>query len=240
MPYGTITAQELADMLGTDRRLLERQAQRGEIPCQKVQGQLRFNRAQIRQWLKEAIPGMNRQRLAEVDAGMAAQSRMVQEGPIIEPLLRDTTVCADLKTRTKSSTLHNLIGLAEQSGLVYDIDALRQGVLHREDIASTALPNGVAIPHPHGPLPYALADCLLVVARTTQAIVFGGPFGAAVNLFFLTASPDSDHHLHILARLCRLLQDEQILEDLRTTTTANEMIGCLSEGEASVLSEKRR
>ena len=58
MPYSSMTLKELASMMGADPRRLERMAQRGEIPCQKVGGQFRFNRAAITEWLQENSRGM--------------------------------------------------------------------------------------------------------------------------------------------------------------------------------------
>ena len=69
----TLTIQEVARMLGADVRRVERMAQRGEIPCQKVGGQFRFNRAEITEWLQQRVGGMSDEHLAQVDAGMTEQ-----------------------------------------------------------------------------------------------------------------------------------------------------------------------
>lgn len=235
MVYGNMTTQELATLLGYDRRQLERRAQHGEIPCQIVGGQFRFNRAQIHAWLAQSISGMNRKRLAEVDAGIRSQRQIDQSTPLIAPLLRSDAVVTDLDARTKSSVLRKLVAQAEQTGLVYDRDTLLESVLLREKQGSTALPNGIAIPHPHHPLPYEIADSILVVARTWQEIAYGAPDGGMTDLFFFTASQDAHHHLHMLARLCRLLQDKQLISDLRQADTPDDVMTILAEREAQLL-----
>ena len=53
MPHSIMSIQEVAGLLGMDQRRAERMAQRGQIPCQKVGGQLRFNRAEITEWLQQ-------------------------------------------------------------------------------------------------------------------------------------------------------------------------------------------
>ena len=224
-------------MLGMDVRRLERMAQRGEIPCHKVGTQFRFNRAEVTDWLQQNMGTMNGDHLAEVDAGITTQRQTPQDETIVTPLLRPEAVTTNLGSRTKNSTLRELVALAEKTGLVVDARALVDAVIHREELYSTALEGGVAIPHPRRPLPEAIAEPILVVARTTQGIAFGAPDGRLTNLLFLIASQDDRHHLHVLARLCRMLRDEKFVARLEAAETADEMIELLKDRELKVLSE---
>jgi len=235
MVYGNMTTQELATLLGYDRRQVERRAQHGEIPCQIVGGQFRFNRAQIHAWLAQSISRMDRKNLAKVDAGIRSQRQTQDAEPLIGPLLRRDGVETHLDARTKASVLRKLVSLAEQTGLVYDRETLVESVLIREGQGSTALPGGIAIPHPHHPLPYEIAESILVVARTHQHIAYGAPDGEMTDLFFMTASQDAHHHLHLLARLCRVLQDSDFVTDLRHAESNEEIITLMTEQEATLL-----
>ena len=211
-------------MLGTDVRRVERMAQRGEIPCQKVGGQFRFNRAEITEWLQQTVGGMSDEHLAQVDAGMTEQRQTPQDEMIITPLLRLEAVTTNLGSRTKDSTLRELVALAEKTGLVLNSQELVEAVLHREELHSTAMENGIAIPHPRRPLPYAISEPILVVAQNDPGDRLRRPDGRLTDLFFLTASQDDRHHLHILARLCRMLYDEDFVTGLRDAETPREMI----------------
>ena len=237
MPYRTLTIQEVARMLGTDVRHVERMAQRGEIPCQKVGGQFRFNRAEVTEWLQQRVGAMSDEHLAQVDAGMTEQRQTPEDETILSPLLRIEAVTTNLGSRTKDSTLRELVTLAEKTGLVLNSQELTEAVLHREELHSTAMENGIAIPHPRRPLPYALAEPILAVARTTGGIAFGAPDGRLTDLFFLTASQDDRHHLHILARLCRMLYEEDFVALLREAETPREMIELMKKRELEVVSE---
>lgn len=237
MSYKSITLKELTEMLGADSRRLERMAQRGEIPCQKVGGQFRFNRAEITEWLQQQIGNLNDDHLAEVDAGMAAHKQGQQELAIVTPLLRQEAVTPQLDSRTKTSTLRKLVTLAECTGLVYDSQALLEAIVHREELCSTAMESGIAIPHPRRPLPYEIADTLLVVARAEQGIIFGAPDGPT-HLFFLIAAQDDTHHLHLLARLCRMLRHSDLIQDLLQAQSSEEMIQRMIECETNVIALK--
>lgn len=237
MPYRSLNIKELAQMLGADARRLERMAEKGEIPCQKVGGQLRFNRAEITEWLQQNMAGMERGHLDEMDAGITAHRQVHEDAPIVTPLLRVEAVSPQLGARTKSSTLRELVSLATNTGLVYDDKALLEAVQDREELCSTALEGGIALPHPRRPLPYDLADSVLVVARTSRGTVFGALDGKLTDLFFLTASQDDHHHLHILARLCRMLHDEDWVDQLRHAETADEMIESIKDRERELLGQ---
>jgi PTS system nitrogen regulatory IIA component len=230
-----MTIKEVARMLGTDARRLERMAQRGDIPCQKVGGQLRFNRAEITQWLQQEMGSMSGDHLAEVDAGITAQRQARRNEAIITPLLRPEAVTAHLDARSKNGTLRRLVALAEETGLVYDGQTLLEAVVDREELCSTAIEGSIAIPHPRHPLPYALAEPVLVVARTIQPILFGAPDGRLTRLFFLTASQDDRHHLHVLARLCRMLHDSRWVDRLEAVETPEEIVELLTQREREVI-----
>ena len=237
MLYRSMTLKELTEMLGADSRRLERMAQRGEIPCQKVGGQFRFNRAEITEWLQQQIGNLDDDHLAEVDAGMAAHNQSQQELAIVTPLLRREAVIPQLDSRTKTSTLRKLVTIAEATGLVYDSQALHEAVVHREELCTTAMESGIAIPHPRRPLPYEIADTLLVVAKADQGIIFGAPDGPT-HLFFMIASQDDTHHLHLLARLCRMLRQPDLIGDLLQAETAEDMIKRMIACETTIIAMK--
>lgn len=235
MPYRSMTIEDLAQMLGDDVRRVQRLADRGKIPCQKVGGQFRFHRAEITEWLQQNIASMPRDSLAQVDAGITTQRQVREGAAIVTPLLRVEAVALQLGSRTKSSALRELVSLAAATGLVYDEAALLEAVQVREELCCTALESGLAIPHPRRPLPYALADSILVVARARQGLVFGALDGALTDMLFLIASPDDHHHLHLLARLCRMLHDETWVDQLRVAETCEEMIRLMRRREREVL-----
>jgi PTS system nitrogen regulatory IIA component len=237
MPYRSMTLDEVANLLGADIRRVERMARRGEIPCQKVGGQFRFNRAEITGWLQQSMGAMSHDHLAQVDAGITTQRQTEQDEALLTPLLRPEAVSTNLGSRTKNSTLRELVALAEKTHLVLHVQELLEAVIHREELCSTAIEHGIAIPHPRRPLREAIAEPILVVARTSHGIAFGAPDGRLTTLFFLTASQDDRHHLHILARLCRMLHDENFVNRIKAAETSAEMIDLMTAREQQVLAQ---
>ena len=124
-----------------------------------------------------------------------------------------------LAATTKASVLRELVALAERSWQVYDPAALLEAIRQREELGSTALPSGVAIPHPHRPLPAILGEAVIAFGRTASGIPFGAERGGLTDVFFLVACRDDRTHLRVLARLSRLLLRPGFLDELRAAET---------------------
>ena len=128
-----------------------------------------------------------------------------------------------LRTRLRvASVLKELVGLAEQSWQVFDPDAILTALRQREEMGSTALASGVAIPHPRRPLPAALGESVLAYGRTASGIPFGAPHGNLTDVFFLVCCRDDRTHIRVLARLSRLLLRPGFVDELRAAETPAE------------------
>ncbi|MBN1765591.1 MAG: PTS sugar transporter subunit IIA [Sedimentisphaerales bacterium] len=237
VPYGFMSLEEMAQFLGIDQRSLSRMAQRGEIPSHKVQGIYRFNRAEVMEWLQRQMPDLHHQKLADMDAGITAHRKVDPEEALIMPLLRAEAITIDLGARTRKSVLKELTALAQRTELVYDGESVLEALIRREELCSTAVEGGLALPHPRRPLPYAVAEPILVVARTSNGIGFGAPDGRLTDLFFMTCSQDDHHHLHILARLCRMMHDDNMAHHIRAAHTPEEIITIMKQREAEVIAD---
>jgi PTS system nitrogen regulatory IIA component len=90
-----------------------------------------------------------------------------------------------------------------------------KAVQEREELMSTAFDSGVAMPHPRQPLADAVSDSMVAFGRTLSGIPFGAPNNSLTDLFFLVVCRDARTHLHVLARLGRLIQKPDFLAALR-------------------------
>jgi PTS system nitrogen regulatory IIA component len=81
------------------------------------------------------------------------------------------------------------------------------------------MPNGVALMHPRRPLSNILGEPVMSLGVSNQGIPFGGRRGLT-HVFFLICSTDDRGHLHTLARLTRLFQDDEFVPKLRDVDDA--------------------
>jgi len=224
--------QQLATYLERDARDLSKWASRGYIPAQRVGGEWRFHRAEINHWLETQMHAYTEKELVALERGGERQHK---EEPLLSVLLSEATTAVPLIANSRASVLRELVNTAEQSWQVYDPGAVLEAIRAREEMGSTALPSGVAIPHPRRSMPSALGESVIAYGRTTTGIPFGGERGSLTDIFFLVLCRDDRTHLQVLARLSRLLLRPQFLDELRAAETPAETFHLIESAEKELI-----
>lgn len=227
--------EQLAAYLRRDVREVGKLASRGHLPGHKVGGQWRFARAEINHWIETQLPTYTDKQLTDVEQLGAVGYRTPVEEPLLASLLSEACVAVPLNASTRSSVLRELVVVAEQSWQVYDPAAILEAIQKREEMGSTTLPGGVAIPHPRRPLASALGESLIAYGRTTTGIPFGAT-GGLTDIYFLVCCRDDQTHLRVLARLTRLIQRPEFLDELRAAQTPGETWERITAAEQQLLS----
>lgn len=241
MPYRTMSIEDFAKHIGMDAREVRRLAERGKLPTEKVGGQYRFNRARVTEWLQAEMPTLDEARLVTLERTMGADpdGQYDHSNEVVTSLIGLAGIDLALPANTSNSVLRKLVNLAERTELLWDPDGLYEAIVAREGMGSTALPNGVAIPHPRQPMPYVSAEPMICVARTTRGIGFGAATGGLTNLFFLICSHDDRAHLHVLARLMRILTRDTVAA-MRDVETSEDMLELLMAAEIQAVDKMQR
>lgn len=224
--------EQLADYLQRDRREVSKMASRGHLPGRKVAGEWRFARAEINHWIETQLPAYTEEQL------QALERRDVHaEGqePFVAGLMARASMAVPLAATTRASVLKELVNLAEHSWLVYDPEAIHEALRQREEMGTTALECGVALPHPRRPLPSSLGDSLVAYGRTASGIPFGAERGVLTDIFFLVCCRDEVTHLRVLARLSRLLLRPGFVDDMRASETAEDTWNLIETAEKDLI-----
>ncbi|MEM7811216.1 MAG: PTS sugar transporter subunit IIA [Planctomycetota bacterium] len=213
MTPSVLTLEELAERLGRDRREVEKLADRGRIPGRKRDGRWQFHDSEVTSWLEQELRDYSPEELRQV-AETHRSEEIHHEEPLTS-LLRPETVAVPLEGRTKRGVLEALMEAAGASYQVWDPARLLQAVTEREELCSTAFPGGVAVPHPRNQLADALGESVVACGVTSKGVPFGAPDGRLTDVFFLVLCRDARTHLHVLARIGRLLHVDGLVDGLR-------------------------
>lgn len=235
MSHAWISIEELATRLGRDRRDVEKLANRGRIPGRKVGEVWQFHPTEIRHWLEQEMRGYSDTELAAIEEGQRTEA--IEEDTPILARLSIETVQVPLEGRTKRSVLEGLVEVAGRTWQIWEPAKILTAVLEREDIFSTGFENGVAIPHARNPLPDVLGQSIIAFGRTLSGIPFGAPRRQLTDLFFLVLCRDSRSHLHVLARLGRMIQSAGFLEALRAAATSEAAFAVIAEADRALAGE---
>lgn len=230
MESETMDLEQLATYLQRDVREVSKLASRGHLPGRKVSGEWRFARAEINYWIETQLHGYSEKQLAALENPSSSE-------PLVSKLLSEATMAVPLAASTRASVLKELVNLAEQSWQVYDPQAILSAIRQREEIGSTALENGVAIPHPRRPLLAALGESVLAYGKTASAVPFGGNRGGLTDIFFLVCCRDQKTHLSVLARLARMMLRPGFVDDLRAAATVPESYRLIEAAERDLVAD---
>jgi PTS system nitrogen regulatory IIA component len=209
-----MNAREVAAYLHLDVREVTKLASRGQIPCRKVSGRFHFRKAQVDHWVESRMHTLDADRLEAIEKAVTAHHGVDHASLEVCPLIPPDGLAVPLRARTREGVIRDLVALADASEVVYDREKLTEEVRQREDLCSTALVPQVALPHPRHPLPHDIARSFIVVGSAPSGIPYGAEDGSLTRLFFLICCKDDRTHLHVLARLVRMLQSPGKVEML--------------------------
>ena len=239
MPNEQMDEQQVAAYLSMDVREIVKRASRGQMPCRNVGGQkFRFRRGELDHWVWEQMHNFDRDELAGIERGVSEHHGINAENPIVCPLIPEAGLAVPLPGKTRAAALRSLVDQADAAELVYNRDDLLRELQGREQLCSTGLLPGVAFPHPRHPLPYDIAASFIIVGLTTTGVPFGAEDGSLTRLFFLVCGKDDRTHLHVLARLVRMLDNRGVVETLLECETPEQLAETLAHREMEVLHGK--
>lgn len=139
----------------------------------------------------------------------------------------------DLASATRDDCVKELVGLlAERGELPKErVETLVKAVLDREQLGSTSIGKGMAVPHARTP---AAPEFLAAMGRSKGGIEFAAADGRPVHLVFLLASPPETHraHLRVLAHISRLAKRQDLGTRILSAETPQEVLAALGEAEA--------
>jgi mannitol/fructose-specific phosphotransferase system IIA component (Ntr-type) len=128
--------------------------------------------------------------------------------------------------------------LADQIPQLAGQSAARQVLLRaledREELHSTGIGDGIALPHARNALVGLMDEAVIVFGRHPTGIPYGAIDRAPARLFFLLIAPTVTQHLSILARLSRLLRDPRLRQNLLTADRPENVIALIREAEAKL------
>jgi PTS system nitrogen regulatory IIA component len=148
-------------------------------------------------------------------------------------ILKEELIVPELKTRTKTEVLRELaFHLATQHREI-DPEHLVTVLLDRERLGTTAIGEGIAIPH--GKLP-GLKGVVAAFGRSLSGVDCQSLDGAPTKIFFLLVAPEDSAGIHLkaLARVSRLLKDRGFRDRLLSAQTQAELHRVICEEDAKL------
>ena len=147
----------------------------------------------------------------------------------IVDLLSKESILLGGAPQNKSEAIDMLIDLQVKGGKIADREAYKKGILAREEMSSTAVGEGIAIPHAKSE---AVKAPSLAAMTVPQGVDYQAMDDEPSNLLFMIAAPNNgDVHLEVLSRLMTLLMDEDFRAKLLAAKDTDEFLAAIDAAE---------
>jgi len=154
---------------------------------------------------------------------------------VLSELLSPGRINLNLKSADGEAVLGELVNqIPELAKQPEARQTLLRALHEREQLHSTGIGDGIALPHARNALVGLVDAPLIVFGRHPQGIPYGAIDAVPARLFFLLIAPTVTQHLAILARLSRLLRDPRLRQELLASDSPEKVIGLIRKAEASL------
>lgn len=145
-------------------------------------------------------------------------------------LLKKDAIELNTSVESKSDAIDKLVALHEKAGNLLDVKAYKEAILAREAQGSTAIGEGIAVPHAKSE---SVKTPGLSAITVPSGVDYEAPDGKNSDILFMIAAPlDGDLHLEILSRLMVMLMEPEFCAALRGAKTADEFLSIIDKKEA--------
>ena len=151
-------------------------------------------------------------------------------------LISSDTIKLELKSEKKREILVEMVNVLNDTGKLSNSDTYLKCVVDRENLGSTGIGMGIAIPHGKSD---EVKDVVIAFGRSTKGVDFEALDSQPVHLVFLLAAPKNvgGIYLKALAQLSRLLRREEFRQKLMDATTKEDILAVLTADDSETVAK---
>ena len=196
-----LSVRDAAGIFNVPEKTVFQWIKQRNLPAYKINDQYRFNRSELLEWATSTQTDIT----SDI---ITTPSDERERLPRLDEALKTGGVNYDVPGDDKFSVLQAVVDLMS---LTEDVDRsfLRQVLLSREALGSTAVGNGIAIPHVRNPIVLHISSPMVSLCYLKHPVDFGALDGRPVHILFTLISPTVRTHLHLLSKLSFALSDSQ-------------------------------
>lgn len=155
----------------------------------------------------------------------------------IKDLLKVEAIALGVSPENKEAAIDQLVALHDKVGNLADVEGYKAAILKRESESTTAIGEGLAVPHAKTS---AAKQPGLAAITVPDGVDYDAPDGQPATLLFMIAAPEGagDAHLEILSRLMVMLMDADFGARLRAAATPEEFLDIINAQEAAKYPEE--
>lgn len=193
-----LKVRDVARLLTVSDKTVYRWIKEGAIPAYRVHDQYRVSRIELLEWITA--------RKMPVSDEIFNEPTQSEESLSLARAIEVGGIHYRVEGNDKPSVLRGVVDSVHLPDGV-DKEFLYRVLLAREQACSTAIGDGIAIPHPRNPIVLHVTQPSITVCFLEHPVEFGAMDGKPVRVLFTLVSPTVHTHLQTLSRLAFALQD---------------------------------
>lgn len=224
-----LKATDAAQALKVDEKTVLRWIRHDNLPAEQIRGDYVINRVDLLEWANE--------RSIKVDPALydLDDTNDGRPLPLLSQCLEAGGIHCHVPGGNVASVLQQVVQLLNLPDEL-DPDFVLQVLLTREAMGTTAVGDGIAIPHVRNPLLLRLPMPKVSLCFLEQPVDFGALDGKPVQTLFTITSPTVKIHLHLLSKLAYALRDDRLREALRKPCQKTQIFEALQKIETDMRS----
>lgn len=219
-----LKVRDVAELLDVSEKTVYAWIKEGGMPAYRIDEQFMFNRVEILEWATA-------HKIA-VSSSVFGNDGSASISMTLSDALTSGGIVYDLQGVTKGEVLTNAVAAMQLPDKV-DRDRLLQLLVARESLASTAIGDGIAIPHVRHPLVFHVSAPTITLCFLKNPVDFGALDGGPVFCIFMMVSPTVRAHLQLISRLAFVLKNPAMKKIIDTRGSREEIfaqLGRLEDG----------
>lgn len=155
------------------------------------------------------------------------------EPKVFTRFLKPDAYIPSLAATEKAEILQELVSVLKQPGLESECGCIHELLLAREQVGTTALGKGLAVPHARTAFVTGLS---VVIGRSVPGVDYRAPDRKPVHIFFLVLGPNEDPsqlYLSFLSSIVKVFKTRGMKRRLLSAASFEEMVGMLEDALAS-------
>jgi PTS system nitrogen regulatory IIA component len=221
-----LSVKRVARALNVSEKTVYRWIDQNAIPFHHINDQYRFNAAELLEWASTRKMHLSPELLAGTGNGETLHGTLRAALEIGGVHYR---VCG----QDKASALREVVRLMPLPAET-DREAFFQLLLAREMAGSTAIGDGIAIPHVRNPIVLSIKPPAAMLCFLAQPVDFGSLDGQPVSVLFTLVSPTVHAHLHLLSLLSFALRDARFKSAVLQQAAREEILDAASKAETGL------
>jgi len=221
-----LTVNEAARLLQVDEKRVLNWIRKKGLPAVKINDRYRLNRVDLLEWATDQGIKLSPEIFAaarDEETPMPSLSQALAAGGIHFGIQGEET----------QTVLKNVVAMLQLPPQI-DPDFLLQVLLAREALGTTAIGDGIAIPHVRNPILLHVSSPAITLCFLVKPIDFHALDGKPVNILFTLISPTARTHLHLLAKLAYALRDGRFKAVLQRQGSSDEILATVKTIEAEI------